>query len=464
MAGIDPMLHDWDEKYHALVAKNMMLHPFKPMLYTHQYFTTDPYNWTYNHIWLHKQPLFMWQMALSMKLFGVSELSMRLPSVIMGTLMIVLVYRICLLTTENKLTSILSAILLCCSNYYLNLISGREGMDHNDIAFGFYVLASIWAYVEYIHRASWKWVILIGLFAGCAILNKWLTGLLVFAPWGIQSLTDLIQTKKIKSLFPFILGLFICSLVFVPWQLYILYQFPDIAKHEYSYNARHIWEIVEGHTGDVWYYLNKFPFYFGEHVKYLVPIGLVLLPFKKSMNKRYLLPLILPSVIIFCFFSFIVQTKITGYFFTVAPLCIIYEGIALQSTIDLFGRFRIYAGLVLVFFSVYWTIDIEKINTYTKEISYRQSKIYNTNIYKNIDNLVPENTQVVINTNGTEHIDIMFYSKRIEAYHSEISEAEFKAVTNNKLPVAAFASREGHILPDYILQYKNLHIIKAKLK
>ncbi|HUM45950.1 MAG TPA: hypothetical protein PLD84_03410, partial [Chitinophagales bacterium] len=30
-AGSDLFLHSWDERYHALVAKNMMEYPFRPM-------------------------------------------------------------------------------------------------------------------------------------------------------------------------------------------------------------------------------------------------------------------------------------------------------------------------------------------------------------------------------------------------------------------------------------------------
>src|SRR5215203_5533899 len=84
----EPFLHDWDERFHALVARNLMDHPFKPMLRKNPIDNYDPNSWCCNHIWLHKQPLFMWQMALSMKIFGTSVLSMRLPSIIMGSLMI----------------------------------------------------------------------------------------------------------------------------------------------------------------------------------------------------------------------------------------------------------------------------------------------------------------------------------------------------------------------------------------
>src|SRR6185295_14523546 len=84
----DPFLHDWDEHFHALVAKNMIAHPFMPMLLANPVFPYNYKDWTSNHIWLHKQPLFLWQMALSMKLFGVNLFALRLPSALMGTIQV----------------------------------------------------------------------------------------------------------------------------------------------------------------------------------------------------------------------------------------------------------------------------------------------------------------------------------------------------------------------------------------
>src|SRR5690606_28721971 len=100
---------DWDERFHALVARNMMDEPFRPMLKTSALLPHEDYTaWCCNHIWLHKQPLFMWQMALSMKVFGVSEPALRLPSVIMGALMILLLYRITVLVTGNKTAGLIA--------------------------------------------------------------------------------------------------------------------------------------------------------------------------------------------------------------------------------------------------------------------------------------------------------------------------------------------------------------------
>ena len=69
-ATLDPFLWTWDEQYHALVAKNMMMNPFKPVLISNPVLAYDFRNWQENHIWLHKQPLFLWQIALCFKIFG----------------------------------------------------------------------------------------------------------------------------------------------------------------------------------------------------------------------------------------------------------------------------------------------------------------------------------------------------------------------------------------------------------
>lgn len=54
-----------------------------------------------------------------------------------------------------------------------------------------FVTASIWAWVIYLKNIySLKWTILVGVFVGCAILNKWLPGLLIYGGWVIYILLN----------------------------------------------------------------------------------------------------------------------------------------------------------------------------------------------------------------------------------------------------------------------------------
>jgi len=206
---LDPFLHEWDERYHALVAKNMVTNPFKPMLVVHPIMAYNMLDWSNSHIWVHKQPLFLWQMAASMKVFGINEIAMRLPSAIMSTGLVWLTYDLCKnWVPKHNEVAFIAAFLTTFSAYTLELVSGRFSLDHNDLAFVFYVTCSFWAWTRYVHEGSrLKWAVLVGLFVGLAVLNKWLTGYLVFGGWGLYLLINF--GREISIFFILIWNIFI---------------------------------------------------------------------------------------------------------------------------------------------------------------------------------------------------------------------------------------------------------------
>lgn len=463
MAHIDPFLHNWDERFHALVAENMMKQPFKPMLYTQTFINYDPNSWCCNTVWLHKQPLFLWQMALSMKLFGVSEFSIRYPSVLLGAFMVLLVFRISFLLTSNKFTASIAAILMCFSCYQLELISGKNGMDHNDVAFGFYVLASIWGYCEYLKSPKWYWVLLIGVFSGCAVLNKWLTGLLVFSAWGVNMLSDIITKNKFKPFFPLFFATIVSCLVFLPWQFYIFHYFPKEALFELQYNSRHIYEVVETHGGDWTFYYSYFNQYFGENLIWFGYLGIILSIFQSKEDKIINSSLLLYITLVFVFFSFIVKTKMSTYFFVIAPLVMIYIAIGVERIIAFFknGKFILVPLLILCIFNSLNPYEIAK---YRREDQERATKIYNTNIYKKLKNIIPKETKVVMNVNSMEHIDCMFYNNDITAYQYCLDNDAIKSIEQKGISIAVFKERYGYNLSDKVKDDQFIFTIPNQLK
>lgn len=464
-AHLDPFLHDWDEKFHALVARNFMDDPLLPVLKKGIVIPYDYKAWCCNEIWVHKQPLFMWQMAASMKLFGISEFAVRYPSVLMGALMVPMIYGIARRLTDNRHIAFGSALLLCFCNYHLELISGYHGMDHNDTAFGFYVLASIWAYSEYLHSSKrMKWALLIGLFAGCAILNKWLTGLLVYSAWGINVLIMMRSKEAGKEIINILCSVAMCVLVFLPWQLYIHYRFPVEAAHEMEYNTRHVFEMVEGHGGSTWFYLGRFAEYFGAYVWLVVPVGLLV----AIITPKYLLKnkilIIAPIVIVFCFFSLIVQTKITSYFFVVAPLCYILIAIALNFLVKI-TRLPTFIFLPLIVIACFYTFDHQLMMQRRDPSDGRRSTlIYNTGIYKELGGYLPDSIRTVTNLGDMEDIKCMFYNPGITAYHYDFSETEMEIIKQKNIPVGAFQDHDMYVVPHHVLSYPKTYIIKLQLK
>ena len=73
--------------------------------------------WLGNHIWLHKQPWFLWQIALFFKLFGVNVFVLRLPSMLMFSGLLLLIYRIGSIV-NSKSTGFYAALLFAGSHFF----------------------------------------------------------------------------------------------------------------------------------------------------------------------------------------------------------------------------------------------------------------------------------------------------------------------------------------------------------
>lgn len=461
---LDPFLHDWDEKFHALVAKHLINDPFTPILKPQAILPNNGLDWCCSNIWIHKQPLFLWQMALSMKIFGINEFTMRYPSMLLGSLMIPITYRIADILTNNKDISFSAAVLLCVSYYSLDLISGRMGMEHNDVAFFFYILASIWAYMEYLKGKSWKWAILIGVFAGCAILNKWLTGLLVYAGWGVNILMH-IKSKDLKSqIQKLFVSLTVCAVIFLPWQFYINYRFPEYAKFERALNLKHITEAVEGHEGGYDYYYKLLSWYLGDYVWVLFPIGFVILLLSKKLNRTAAIALATITIVPVTFFSFIVKTKMPSFVFILAPVAFICVAIAVHfiTTIRIRNKIPYWGAICMCMIPIFNYTLLQQ--QFSNDDEYRSRKIHNTNVFKQLKTTLPKNIPIIMNTKDFEDIEVMFYVDNIVCYNYSISETDMNILRNKGVNIAVFKDRWGCASADYVNKYENKYIIPYQLK
>lgn len=460
MAHIDPFLHIWDERFHALVARNMMDHPFVPTLRTNPVLPVDPTSWTQGHIWLHKQPLFMWQMALSMKIFGISEYAIRYPSVITGTLMIPMVYQCCNILSRDKKVSLITAALLCFSCFQLELIGGMRSMDHNDLALEFYLLASVWAFLKYHDTKRWYWIVLIGVFAGAAILVKWLVGLFVFLIWGLKILFKLRNKSTIREVLYFAAALVICGIVFVPWQLYIIHRFPFEAAHEYEFNRRHITEALEGHSGTIFFYLERFPQLFGEGTFLLTFPGIYFYCKSKKKDRALLLPILISVLFVFCFFSFIVKSKVVSHMFFIAPFVFLFMAYSIAIIIGKLKR----SYLIIPFLIGVWVLvnKPEKIiSDQMKSNEERNRNVHNAEVYKNLKNEMPKGVNILVNVPDCP--SVMFYNKGIQAYET-FTESEINQLKEQKLPIAVNVSYKRQDIPGYILNYPYRYILNCSIE
>lgn len=247
---LDPMLHKWDERYHALVAKNLIESPLEPKLYHETVFEFEYKNWTANEVWLHKQPLALWTMALSMRIFGVDAFSLRIPSILLSTLCILLTFFIGKHLYSEKI-GLFAAAFHSINGLIIELAAGRVATDHVDTFFLFFIELSLFFIIsETVSSKRWH-IVLAGIACGLAILTKWLPAMIIFP------LYIILNSNKDKSLWQITgeLAILTASALFVagPWQLYAFTHFPIEYLWEQHFNNLHFTQSLEGH-GQPWYF------------------------------------------------------------------------------------------------------------------------------------------------------------------------------------------------------------------
>jgi len=310
----DLFLHPWDERYHALVAKNLIQHMLTPTLYDNPIMPYDMKSWISSHIWLHKQPLPLWTMAGSMWVFGVNEIALRLPSIILTTIGIYLTFYIANYFF-NKKTAFIASFLYSINGLIIEMTGGRIATDHIDVFFLFFIELAVFFTLLFAEKRKTIYTVLAGISMGAAILCKWLPALIVIAIW----LLVLLETKSFNYktiIFHLMIICFASVIVFLPWQLYIHQAFPEEAKWESSFNLKHITEILDEQGGPFYYYIDKIRINYGELI-YLPLIWFLWITFSGKLNLKFSALTVWIVVPVF-FFSF-VMTKMQGYILFVSP-------------------------------------------------------------------------------------------------------------------------------------------------
>ncbi len=308
-------LHQWDERYHALVAKNLAEIPLKPTLYAHPVLPYEKNNWVANHIWLAKPPVALWGMAASIKIFGPTEWAVRLPSLIYGLLAIVLTYLIGSILFDSK-TGILAAWLHAIHGVLIQLGAGMISSDHVETAHVFYVELSVFLMVFFYFKKEAHWILLLaGAAGGLAFLSKWHPAFIVFALCFI--LAALSKKYSLKQII--VQGLIFTGgflILIIPWISYMLYEFPEEASHVFGKLSQAYIVAAEDHSASPFYYVLELLYLYGEAVFLILILALVWC-FRNNSRLQFLLLLVwalLPAVA----FSF-AETKRFTYLLISAP-------------------------------------------------------------------------------------------------------------------------------------------------
>lgn len=450
-SGMDFYLHAWDERYHALAARNLLEHPFMPTLYDNPALDYDYRSWVDNHVWIHKPPMTLWLIAASLKLFGIHEIVVRIPSILSSAIGVFLTFYIALHFFPKK-TALLASFFYAINGLLIDLAVGHSATDHVDTIFIFFIELGIFFAVYYVRRPSSLALFLVGVVTGCAILTKWLPGLLVVAVFFILLLQ---RESWSNAVLHSAIAFGVSAIVFIPWQIYIYSAFPKEAAWETYFNGyRHLFEPLEGHDGTILYHLQMMPRIFGELM--FIPLlwffhGL----YKKKINTEAI-ALVVWIVLPYCFFS-IVATKMPGYVMIAAPAIFIMLAQAFWDIQEKKSEFKFKKAIVVL---LVFLIALPIRYSYERVRPFQKTDRHPAWVeeLRLLESKVGRGKSAVFNVK--ENIEAMFYAK-ITAYPFIPNQAQLEQAVSRGFRVFIF---DGTDVPSEIRRNANVVVLQHTME
>ncbi len=464
MAFIDPFVNIWDEQYHALVAKNLAEHFFHPTLVEQPLLPLTAGYYAFTETWLNKPPLFLWQMAISIKIFGAHPWAIRIPSVILSTLMIPAIYR-CGKIISGERTGLFAALMLTCSNIHINIVSGWMNTDQNDAVFAAYVFLSFWSWMEYINAPNKKWAIITGCFVAAAVLTKWLPGLLVLGTWGAVTFLYKSTRTSLPEWKNYILATVVTAVLASPWFIYASGQWPDDWAATLSLYRAHMTDNL-GHPGSWLYHFAELQEQNGTwFVVALVPAMILFI--RDNVHSRVRAGMFIAIITVFAFYCF-VPTKMPFFCFPVLPLLILMVAHMLQLIPAFIRNHNIkagnIAGIAISIVLIFTLLDFGRLEHYHSDRDpkefYRKTRINNRKCFERAAKNLPPNT-VIFNCGAWNAVPCMFYTS-FTAYDGLPTSEQIEAAKKQGRPIALFpdADTAELIIIDAEVIYLNEPLIR----
>ncbi len=149
-----------------------------------------------------KHPVHIYTTAIFVKILGLSDFVVRLPSALLGVFSIVVIFYLSLILFKNKLTALLAALFLAVSPYHLQF---SRGLWESNFALSFFLLGLLLFFLSFSKKKYF--LILSYLCFGLSLFSYHSAKVVV--PPVVMLLTAVNIKQLIKLSFNFYIGIFI---------------------------------------------------------------------------------------------------------------------------------------------------------------------------------------------------------------------------------------------------------------
>ena len=319
----------WDEARLAINAFEMLNN--EDFIVTH--FDGNP------DMWNTKPPLLIWGQVLFMKILGVNELAVRLPSAIAAFITCIVLLIFSFRYLKNFWFGFIAVFVLITSHGYINVHSTRTG-DYDALLALFTTLSGL-LFFYYCEKQNNKHLYLFFLFTALAVLTKSVTGLLFLPAIFIYTIVQkqfipLLKNKHfyigLLSFFGLVIGYYLLREVNNPGYI--------SAVQENELGGRYL-NVIENHKHGFWFYYNNFIDFQMSVWHLLIPCGLItgFVIKNKKINRITLFSLLM--IITFFLIISTAQTKLEWYDVPLYPFLAILVAIFIFYVFEFLENFKL---------------------------------------------------------------------------------------------------------------------------
>jgi 4-amino-4-deoxy-L-arabinose transferase-like glycosyltransferase len=277
--------------------------------------------------WNTKPPLVIWLMSLSIKFFGPTELSVRLPVVMAAMATVVMVFTFAAYYLKQPLIGFFTVMILLCNLDYVQAHGARSGNYHTVLALwttGF--LLSGYLYLkDNSRRTLWLSLCMAGILL--AFFTKTIQGL-IFVPALIMYALYKRQYFVLKSPLFYFYGILILAVCVA----YYLVRDRIDPGYLDSAISNDLWgrfgTVIENHGGG--------PFYYLKHVWVILTVGIIGFQLRRR-NPSELRDFSVFLGMMFLFYLLVISaasTKLPSYLIPLSPLASMLIAIAFYQLVE----------------------------------------------------------------------------------------------------------------------------------
>lgn len=271
-------------------------------------------HWT-GEPWFGKPPLFMWLVAATYRVFGVSELTSRLVPGLCGASLIALTFAIAQ-RVSGEAAAWIAAALLLTSHAFLK----QAVFCTTDVVLATLFLAAVWIHLKWGTRGFWA----VSCCFALAYMDKSAAALVTFL--GLAPLLFMELRREPERFWPRLLsGAALVAVIVLPWHvlMYVRYGSGFLEQNLGYHVLQRVTENVENNARGPGYYFWALRYYFGSRYEWLLLLPLLTAWRWSKEDLRKLAPVALPALAMLAALT-PMKTKLFWYVYpAIAPFAIL---------------------------------------------------------------------------------------------------------------------------------------------